>query len=412
MLLLQICRKYRFLTRKAAAINGNFRIKIHITLLPAKLFRTFAESSFKQKSMMEFIKADSWGLFEGMPHPWVIAGPCSAESESQVYETAAALKAAGIGIFRAGLWKPRTHPDCFEGVGERGLPWLARVRRELGMRVATEVANARHVEKALEAGIDLLWIGARTTSNPFAIQEIADALRGCATPVLVKNPLTPDLELWTGALERLSLAGVRRLGAVHRGFFAYGQSRYRNLPQWQLPVEIRRRFPDLPVLCDPSHIAGRREYVQELAQQAMDLGFDGLMVESHISPEHALSDAAQQLTPAALQDMLQTLVIRSADTENRHYRESMDELRLRIDAIDDELIDLLASRLEIADRIGEYKRQNNITILQTGRWEKVLERVFARGAERGLDAGFLARLFALIHQASIDRQTQVMHKGK
>ena len=362
--------------------------------------------------MMEFIKADSWGLFEGMPRPWVIAGPCSAESESQVYETAAALKAAGIGIFRAGLWKPRTHPDCFEGVGERGLPWLARVRRELDMRVATEVANARHVEKALEAGIDLLWIGARTTSNPFAIQEIADALRGCATPVLVKNPLTPDLELWTGALERLSLAGVRRLGAVHRGFFAYGQSRYRNLPQWQLPVEIRRRFPDLPVLCDPSHIAGRREYVQELAQQAMDLGFDGLMVESHISPEHALSDAAQQLTPAALQDMLQTLVIRSADTENRHYRESMDELRLRIDAIDDELIDLLASRLEIADRIGEYKRQNNITILQTGRWEKVLERVFARGAERGLDAGFLARLFALIHQASIDRQTQVMHKGK
>ena len=252
MLLLQICRKYRFLTRKAAAINGNFRIKIHITLFPAKLFRTFAESSFKQKSMMEFIKADSWGLFEGMPRPWVIAGPCSAESESQVYETAAALKTAGIGILRAGLWKPRTHPDCFEGVGERGLPWLARVHRELGMRVATEVANARHVEKALEAGIDLLWIGARTTSNPFAIQEIADALRGCATPVLVKNPLTPDLELWTGALERLSLAGVRRLGAVHRGFFAYGQSRYRNLPQWQLPVEICRRFPDLPVLCDPS----------------------------------------------------------------------------------------------------------------------------------------------------------------
>ena len=362
--------------------------------------------------MMEFIKADSWGLFEGMSRPWVIAGPCSAESESQVYETAAALKAAGIGIFRAGLWKPRTHPDCFEGVGERGLPWLARVRRELGMRVATEVANARHVEKALEAGIDLLWIGARTTSNPFAIQEIADALRGCATPVLVKNPLTPDLELWTGALERLSLAGVRRLGAVHRGFFAYGQSRYRNLPQWQLPVEICRRFPDLPVLCDPSHIAGRREYVQELAQQAMDLGFDGLMVESHISPEHALSDAAQQLTPAALQNMLQTLVIRSADTENRHYRESMDELRLRIDAIDDELIDLLASRLEIADRIGEYKRQNNITILQTGRWEKVLKRVLTRGAERGLDTGFLNRLFALIHQASIDRQTQVMHKGK
>ena len=302
-------------------------------------------------TMIKYLGVEKWGLWKSLCPPLVVAGPCSAETEEQVYGTAAALKAA---------------------------------QRELGMRVATEVANAHHVEQALHAGLDLLWLGARTTANPFAVQEIADALQGTDIPVLVKNPVNPDLELWLGALERLERAGICRIGAVHRGFSAYGEMKYRNLPQWQLPIEIRRRCPDMPVLCDPSHIAGHREYVQEVAQQAMDLGFDGLMVESHVCPEQALSDAAQQLTPAALGEMLAGLVVRQ----------------------------LLGLRMEISAQIGEYKKQNNITILQTGRWEKVLERVLARGAEKGLDAGFLERIFTAIHRASIDRQSNVMQDGE
>lgn len=363
-------------------------------------------------TMIKYLGVEKWGLWKSLCPPLVVAGPCSAETEEQVYGTATALKAAGIGVFRAGLWKPRTHPASFEGVGERGLPWLVRVQRELGMRVATEVANAHHVEQALHAGLDLLWLGARTTANPFAVQEIADALQGTDIPVLVKNPVNPDLELWLGALERLERAGICRIGAVHRGFSAYGEMKYRNLPQWQLPIEIRRRCPDMPVLCDPSHLAGRREYVREIAQQAMDLGFDGLMVESHVCPEQALSDAAQQLTPAALGEMLAGLVVRQEDTENPVYKANIDELRSRIDAIDNELVDLLGLRMEISAQIGEYKKQNNITILQTGRWEKVLERVLARGAEKGLDAGFLERIFTAIHRASIDRQSNVMQDGE
>ena len=252
---------------------------------------------------------ESWGLFSDIKRPLLIAGPCSAESEEQLFETARALKAEGTELLRAGLWKPRTHPNSFEGVGSIGLLWLQRVQQELGMKVATEVANTKHVEEALKAGIDLLWIGARTTTNPFAIQEIAEALRGVDVPVLVKNPVNPDVELWDGALKRLNLAGLKKIGAIHRGFSTFGKSKYRNLPQWQLPIEIKRRYPDLLMICDPSHIAGRRDSIFEVAQKSMDLGFSGLFIESHISPDQALSDAVQQITPAVLFQLLNKLVI-------------------------------------------------------------------------------------------------------
>lgn len=361
---------------------------------------------------LELQKVEDWGLFENIARPLVIAGPCSAENEEQVFQTAYDLKSRGINVLRAGLWKPRTRPNCFEGVGEIGLPWLLRVRKELGMKISTEVANIHHVHEVLKAGIDMLWIGARTSANPFAMQEIADALKGTDIPVLVKNPVNPDVELWIGALERLNMAGLKKLGVIHRGFSAYGKHKYRNVPQWQLPIEIRRRYPEILMLCDPSHIAGKRMYVPEIAQQAMDLGFDGLIIESHICPDAALSDAAQQLTPESVGEMLGELVIRHAHTENIQYRESIDELRARIDAIDSELLDLLALRMKVSDEIGQYKKQNNITILQAGRWEKILQKVFAYGDKQGLDSEFLEKIFKAIHQASIDRQTSIMQVKK
>lgn len=361
---------------------------------------------------LELQKVEDWGLFENIARPLVIAGPCSAENEEQVFLTAYDLKSRGINVLRAGLWKPRTRPNCFEGVGEIGLPWLLRVRKELDMKISTEVANIHHVHEALKAGIDMLWIGARTSANPFAMQEIADALKGTDIPVLVKNPVNPDVELWIGALERLNMAGLKKLGVIHRGFSAYGKHKYRNVPQWQLPIEIRRRYPEMLMFCDPSHIAGKRMYVPEIAQQAMDLGFDGLIIESHICPDAALSDAAQQLTPESVGEMLGELVIRHAHTENIQYRESIDELRARIDVIDSELLDLLALRMKVSDEIGQYKKQNNITILQAGRWEKILQKVFAYGDKQGLDSEFLEKIFKAIHQASIDRQTSIMQVKK
>ena len=361
---------------------------------------------------LELQKVEDWGLFENIARPLVIAGPCSAENEEQVFQTAYDLKSRGINVLRAGIWKPRTRPNCFEGVGEIGLPWLLRVRKELGMKISTEVANIHHVHEALKAGIDMLWIGARTSANPFAMQEIADALKGTDIPVLVKKPVDPDVELWIGALERLNMAGLKKLGVIHRGFSAYGKHKYRNVPQWQLPIEIRRRYPEMLMLCDPSHIAGKRMYVPEIAQQAMDLGFDGLIIESHICPDAALSDAAQQLTPERVGEMLGELVIRHAHTENIQYRESIDELRSRIDVIDSELLDLLALRMKVSDEIGQYKKQNNITILQAGRWEKILQKVFAYGDKQGLDSEFLEKIFKAIHQASIDRQTSIMQVKK
>lgn len=359
---------------------------------------------------LDLIKAEKWGLFSNMKKPVIIAGPCSAESEQQIFETAKALKSAGVEVLRAGIWKPRTRPNCFEGVGSEGLQWMQRVQRELGMKISTEVANVKHVYEALKAGVDMLWIGARTTANPFAMQEIADALKGTDIPVLVKNPVNPDVELWIGALERLNMAGLKKIGVIHRGFSTYGKSKYRNVPQWQLPIEIKRRFPDMLMICDPSHISGKREYIQEISQQAMDLGFDGLIVESHICPEIALSDAAQQVTPMGLSEILDKLVIREVDSENINYKENIDELRARIDVLDNDLLDLLASRMKVSDEIGKYKKQNNITILQPGRWDEILGKVFEKGNQKGLDNEFLEKVFKAIHQASIDRQTQIMNK--
>lgn len=359
---------------------------------------------------LDLIQTEKWGLFSDMRKSVIIAGPCSAESEQQIFETAKALKNAGVEVLRAGIWKPRTRPNCFEGVGSEGLSWMQRVQRELGMKISTEVANVKHVYEALKAGMDMLWIGARTTANPFAMQEIADALKGTDIPVLVKNPVNPDVELWIGALERLNMAGLKKMGVIHRGFSTYGKTKYRNVPQWQLPIEIKRRFPEMLMICDPSHISGKREYIQEISQQAMDLGFDGLIVESHICPEIALSDAAQQVTPMALSEILDKLVIRDIDSENVEYKENIDELRARIDVLDNDLLELLASRMRVSDEIGKYKKQNNITILQPGRWDTILGKVFEKGNQKGLDNEFLEKIFKAIHQASIDRQTKIMNE--
>ena len=342
--------------------------------------------------------------------PLVIAGPCSAETEEQVLDTARSLAAEGIRICRAGLWKPRTKPGGFEGVGEAGIAWLQRVKRETGMYTSTEVATREHVATALKGGVDLLWIGARTAANPFAMQEIADALRGTDVPVLVKNPVSPDLELWIGAIERIYNAGIRRIGAIHRGFTSIDKSLYRNHPMWAIPIELHRRLPRLPIFCDPSHIGGKRELIAPLSQQAMDLGFDGLIIESHICPEIALSDAAQQVTPTSLREILGKLIIRDIDSENIEYKENIDELRAQIDDIDNDILELLTRRMKVSDEIGKYKKQNNITILQPGRWDKILEKVFVKGAETGLDNEFLEKVFKAIHQASIDRQTKVMNE--
>lgn len=358
---------------------------------------------------LDLIKASEWGIFSDMKKPLIIAGPCSAESEQQLFETAKALKANGVEVLRAGIWKPRTRPNCFEGVGAEGLVWMRRIQNELGMKTSTEVANVKHVYEALKAGVDMLWIGARTTANPFAMQEIADALKGTDIPVLVKNPVNPDVELWIGALERLNMAGLKKIGVIHRGFSSYNKAKYRNIPQWQLPIEIKRRFKDILMICDPSHISGKREYIQEISQQAMDLGFDGLIVESHICPEIALSDAAQQVTPASLTDILGKLIIRDVDSENIKYKENIDELRARIDELDNDLLEILSNRMKVSEEIGKYKKENNITILQPGRWDKILEKVFAKGNQKGLDNEFLEKVFKAIHQASIDKQTEIMN---
>lgn len=356
---------------------------------------------------IELIPIEKWEVFQ-QEAPLLICGPCGAESEAQVMNTAAALKECGVSVFRAGLWKPRTHPNTFEGVGERGLEWLGRVRNELGMKVCTEVASARHVRECVAAGMDMVWIGARTTANPFLVQEIAEALEGTDIPVLVKNPVNPDLELWIGALERLNQCGVRKIGVVHRGFSTLEKQRYRNAPQWQVAVELRRLYPELPFFCDPSHISGNREYIGEVAQRALDLGLDGLMIESHYAPEYALSDASQQLSPAELSRMLSSLTVRSRDSDNPEYREDIERLRAEIDVIDENILALLSSRMKISRRIGESKKKSNIAILQTSRWDAVLAGVIARGRELGLSEKFVTELFNLIHDSSIQTQNEII----
>lgn len=338
--------------------------------------------------------------------PIIIAGPCSAETEEQVMQTATELAKRGIRIFRAGIWKPRTKPGGFEGVGEPGLAWLQRVKQETGMYVTTEVATAKHVEAALNAGMDILWIGARTCANPFAMQEIADALVGVDIPVLVKNPVNPDLELWIGGMERLNNAGVKRMAAIHRGFSSYDKKIYRNLPQWHIPIELRRRIPNLPIFCDPSHIGGKRELIASLSQQAMDLGFDGLIVESHCNPDCAWSDAAQQVTPDVLAYILNLLVIR----KEKQSTENLNELRTQIDECDNNIIEILAKRMRICREIGTFKKEHAMTILQTGRYNEILEKRGAQGELCGMSADFVRTIFEAIHGESVRQQMEIINK--
>ena len=335
--------------------------------------------------------------------PTVIAGPCSAETEEQVMNTAAQLAGKGVKIFRAGIWKPRTKPGGFEGIGKEGLPWLNRVQQELGMKVATEVATKAHVEAALEAGIDVLWIGARTAANPFAMQEIADALAGHDVPVLVKNPVNPDLELWIGGLERINQAGITRLGVIHRGFSTYEKKLYRNLPMWHIPIELHRRLPGLPIFCDPSHIGGARELVAPLCQQAMDLGFDGLIVECHCNPDAAWSDAKQHV----LDFILDRLVIRNTAAST----ESLDVLRHQIDEIDNSLIEMLAKRMRISREIGQYKREHDMTVVQTTRYNEILDKRGAQGVLCGMSADFIKAVFEAVHEESVRQQIEIMNKN-
>ena len=336
--------------------------------------------------------------------PLIIAGPCSAETEEQVMETARQLHANGVQIYRAGIWKPRTKPGGFEGIGAVGLPWLQRVKKELGMYIATEVATAAHVRAALAADIDILWIGARTTANPFAVQEIADALEGTDIPVLIKNPVNPDLDLWIGAIERVYNAGVRKIGAIHRGFSSYDKKIYRNLPQWHIPIELHRQMPELPIICDPSHIGGKRELVAPLCQQAMDLNFDGLIVETHINPEKAWSDATQQVTPAVLDFILNAIVIR----DTTQTTENLTGLRRQIDDLDNDLLELLAKRMRVSREIGVYKKEHNMPILQEHRYDEILQKRIAQAMEMGMKEEFMKSVLVAIHEESVRHQMEIM----
>ena len=338
--------------------------------------------------------------------PLVIAGPCSAETEDQVLETAKELAAQGIKIFRAGIWKPRTKPGGFEGVGSIGLPWLKRVKEETGMYVSTEVANQYHVFEALKYGVDILWIGARTAANPFSMQEIADALKGVDFPILIKNPVNPDLELWIGAVERIYNAGIRKIGVIHRGFSAYDKRIYRNLPQWHIPIELRRRFPNIPIICDPSHIGGKRDLIAPLSQQAMDLGFDGLIIESHCNPDCAWSDASQQVTPDVLAYILDMLIIR----ETSQSTENLNELRRQIDELDNQLLDLLAKRMRISREIGLYKKEHDMPILQATRYDEILNKRVEQACNMDMDGEFMKTILAAIHEESIRQQMVIINK--
>lgn len=340
--------------------------------------------------------------------PIVIAGPCSAETEQQVMQTATELARNGIKIFRAGVWKPRTKPGGFEGIGAPAIEWMARVKEATGMLTATEVATTAHVKAAVEGGIDVLWIGARTSANPFAMQEIADALAetGRDIPVLVKNPVNPDLELWIGALERLYNAGLRRLGAIHRGFSAYGKHLYRNMPQWHIPIELRRRFPNLPIFNDPSHIGGKRELISSISQQALDMGFDGLIIESHCDPDAAWSDKSQQVTPDVLQFILNTLVLRdeTCSTENLKI------LRQQIDNLDNELLEVLNKRMRVSCEIGQYKKEHRIPVVQTGRYDEILNSRINQASEMGMSPEFMRKVLVAIHEESVRRQIEIFNR--
>ncbi len=342
--------------------------------------------------------------------PLIISGPCSAETEEQMLETATRLAKTGkVDILRAGIWKPRTKPGLFEGIGTKGLPWLANAKKITGLPITVEVATAKHVQDALQFDVDMLWIGARTTVNPFSVQEVAEALRGVDIPVLIKNPINPDLELWTGGIERLQKVGIRQVGMIHRGFSSYGNTEYRNAPMWHLPIEMKRRFPEMPLICDPSHICGNRTMLQSIAQKSIDLDFDGVMIESHIDPDKAWSDAKQQITPERLTEMLEALVWRHENTDEKEFLTALATLREQINQLDDELMTILGQRMKIADKIGEYKKNNNIIILQTSRWNEILEKAYRKGDQLGLSKEFITKYFDAIHLESINHQNNIMN---
>ncbi len=352
------------------------------------------------------------GWLEAMQlsHPLVIAGPCSAESEAQVLEIAHQLKKTDATVFRAGVWKPRTRPGGFEGHGVKALPWIQKVKEETGMLTTIEVGNAQHAKLALEFDIDILWIGARTTVNPFVVQEIADALKGTDKIVLVKNPINPDYALWMGAVERFYEAGINKLGVIHRGFSSYEKDKYRNKPKWQIPIDLKRNFPNLPIICDPSHIAGRRDLIFEVSQTALDLNFDGLMIETHNHPDDAWSDAKQQITPETLVKITEDLRIRKKEFGDAKYLDKLSNYRDEITFLDKQLIDLLANRMEVAEKIGEVKKEKNVAILQNSRWQEIIDSMIAKGGKSGLSKAFIENIFKAIHQESIEHQETIMKR--
>jgi len=343
-------------------------------------------------------------------HPLVIAGPCSAETEEQVLKIAHELKNTDVSYYRAGIWKPRTRPGGFEGVGSMGLKWLQRVREETGLKIATEIANKDHAKLALEADVDLLWIGARSTVSPFIVQEIADAIKGTDKIVLVKNPVNPDLALWLGAVERLYNADIKNLGVIHRGFSTYEKTKYRNIPEWQMAIELQQKFPDLPIINDPSHITGKRAMVQEVCQTALDLNFDGLMIETHHDPDNAWSDAPQQVTPDSLKQMMIDLKVRKKDDPETAYHNNLGTLRSQIDVIDEQLLESLGKRMKISDSIGKLKSEHNVSVLQSNRWNEILGRMILEGEKRGLSEEFVLKLFKAIHQESINHQEKIVNQ--
>lgn len=345
----------------------------------------------------------------GLDHPLVIAGPCSAETEEQVLKIAHELKDTDVNYYRAGIWKPRTRPGNFEGVGALGLKWLQKVKEETGMKTATEVANRAHVELALEHDVDLLWIGARSTVSPFIVQEIADALEGTDKVILIKNPVNPDLSLWLGAVERLYTANIKNLGVIHRGFSTYEKTKYRNIPEWQLAIELQTRFPDLPIINDPSHITGNRDMVLDVSQTALDLNFDGLMIETHHDPENAWSDAAQQVTPAVLVQIMKDLRIRKESDSEAEYNSELNNLRANIDILDHQLIETLGKRMKASDGIGELKKQKNVAVLQSARWNEILGAMILEGETKGLSEEFILKMFKAIHQESINHQKKIIN---
>lgn len=343
-----------------------------------------------------------------LEHPVVIAGPCSAETEEQVLGIAHELKDSDVSYLRAGIWKPRTRPGNFEGVGAIGLNWLKKAKEETGLKIATEVANKTHVDLALEHDVDMLWIGARSTVSPFIVQEIADALEGTDKIVLIKNPVNPDLSLWLGGIERLAKSNIKNLGVIHRGFSSYEKTKYRNIPEWQIAIELQNRFPDLPLICDPSHITGKRDMIFDVSQTALDLNYDGLMIETHGDPDHAWSDAAQQVTPQTLIQIMKDLKIRKESDPEGEYNTKLNNMRAQIDVIDNNLIDLLGKRMKVADGIGELKKDRNVAVLQTKRWNEILGKMILEGEHHGLSEEFVLKIFKAIHQESINHQEKIL----